>query len=207
MSVAAPAATRFRIIDTQTGPFALLRNGSDLHLTWVSGRADPILRGAEEDARLEPALVRRLRRYFEGEVVDFSDVPLPRSAPAFFRRCWSACRRIPRGETRTYAELAVMAGGAESAARAAGQAMRRNPLPIVVPCHRVRGAAGAGGFGGTTDPGSGPMRTKRWLLRMEGALTDDGGSGGRGMTTAGRQDAALRATGRRGAERTLFPCD
>ena len=76
---------------------------------------------------------------------------------------WNLTRGIPRGQTRTYGELARMAGS-PGAARAVGQAMARNPWPIIVPCHRVLGSDGAlTGFGGGVD-------MKRRMLQMEGAL-------------------------------------
>ena len=87
------------------------------------------------------------------------------------RRCWEACRSIPRGETRSYGELATMAGGRANAARAAGQAMRRNRLPIIIPCHRVISASGGlHGFSGSCDQGGPALAVKRALLQMEGAL-------------------------------------
>ena len=87
------------------------------------------------------------------------------------RRCWEACRSIPRGETRSYGELATMAGERGNAARAAGQAMRRNRLPIIIPCHRVISAAGGlHGFSGSSDQAGPALAVKRALLQIEGAL-------------------------------------
>lgn len=123
---------------------------------------------AVEVEDLEPTLVARLKRYFAGEAVDFADVPTP-EGPIFFRRCWEACRRIPAGTTQTYGELAVLAGSTPAAARAAGQSMRRNPLPVIVPCHRVVAGTGLGGFSGSTDPAGRDLDRKATLLRLEGA--------------------------------------
>lgn len=81
----------------------------------------------------------------------------------FVRRVLAACAAIPWGERRTYGELAA-AAGAPQAARAVGNAMAANPLPIIVPCHRV--VAAGGGLGGYS---SGIWR-KRWLLTLEGQL-------------------------------------
>ena len=90
----------------------------------------------------------RVERWLTGYADRFDDIATPDGTP-FQRACWDACRRIPRGETRTYAWLAA-AAGRPAAVRAAGQAMRRNPLPIVVPCHRVVAAGGRpGGFSGS----------------------------------------------------------
>jgi methylated-DNA-[protein]-cysteine S-methyltransferase len=90
---------------------------------------------------------------------------LPPGTP-FQRACWRAACRIAPGETRTYAWLAAQAGTAR-AARAAAQAMRRNPWPLVIPCHRVVSAGGLGGYAGTSDPADRRLRLKRWLLARE----------------------------------------
>jgi methylated-DNA-[protein]-cysteine S-methyltransferase len=115
-----------------------------------------------DDPRLD-GLKRKLQQYFKGERVPF-DEPLDlRQATAFQRRVWTAVRDIPYGETRSYGQIARQAGS-PAAARAVGQAMAANPVPIVVPCHRVIGSAGdLRGFGGGLD-------LKRRLLEMERAL-------------------------------------
>lgn len=110
-------------------------------------------------------LAEAIRRALLGEPVSFDAWPTP-DGPPFFRACWDAARRIPRGETRTYAGLARMAGR-PGAARAAGAAMRANPMPIVVPCHRVVAQTGLGGFAGSSDPDSVAVRRKAHLLAME----------------------------------------
>jgi len=103
----------------------------------------------------------QLRRSLRGKLVLW-DVALDLDgAPAFFRRAWAACQAIPAGQTRTYTWLAAEAGSPR-AARAAGQAMARNPVPLVVPCHRVIASDGSlGGFGGP-----GPTLKAR-LLELE----------------------------------------
>jgi len=103
----------------------------------------------------------RIRAYFRGEVVEFDDLSLdPSLGTPFQRRVWRATRAIPRGETRTYGELARECGS-PGAARAVGQAMARNPWPVVVPCHRVVGHDGhLTGFGGGID-------MKQRMLRLE----------------------------------------
>ena len=138
-------------------------------LTWA--KPAPGSKGwpGEEDPSLLPDLVDRLMRCLNGQAVDFFDVPTPPGAP-FQRRCWEACRTIPRGETRSYAELAILAGAAASSARPAGQAMRNNPLPIIVPCHRVIASSGRlHGFGGSCDGNSPELALKRRLLALEGS--------------------------------------
>jgi O-6-methylguanine DNA methyltransferase len=120
------------------------------------------------DAREAADLRARVTAWLAGADDAFPDVPLP-DGTDFQRRCWAACRRIPRGETRTYAWLAAEAGS-PGAARAAGQAMRRNPLPIVVPCHRVTGSGGwLGGYAGEAGRDDRAVALKRFLLSVERA--------------------------------------
>lgn len=98
--------------------------------------------------------------YLHGEAVRFT-IPLDlEDAPGFFRAAWQACLRIPRGERRSYQWLAEQAGN-QRASRAAGQAMARNPIPLIIPCHRVVGSGGGlHGYGGG-------LGMKEWLLQME----------------------------------------
>ena len=98
------------------------------------------------DAALLPSLCDRILRSMGGERVTFDDIDLPRGT-AFQRAIWRETRRIRPGLVRTYGDLAATVGR-PAAARAVGQAMRRNPQPIVIPCHRVVSASGPGGFGG-----------------------------------------------------------
>jgi methylated-DNA-[protein]-cysteine S-methyltransferase len=103
----------------------------------------------------------QLDAYFAGERADFA-LPLAARGTPFQERVWAALREIPFGETVSYAELARRVG-APAAVRAVGGANARNPLAVVVPCHRVVGADGSlTGFGGGLD-------RKRWLLRHEAA--------------------------------------
>jgi len=107
-------------------------------------------------------LTRRIADYFDGHRQDFSDALDLTAATPFQRRVWLAARLIPYGETRSYRQLAASIGR-PGAARAVGQALARNPLAIIVPCHRVLKAdGGLGGFGG------GP-EMKRYLLSLEAA--------------------------------------
>jgi methylated-DNA-[protein]-cysteine S-methyltransferase len=100
--------------------------------------------------------------YCAGEPVNLSDIAIDtRSTTPFFRDAWEACRSIPAGETRSYGWLAEQAGNVK-AARGAGQAMARNKLALLVPCHRVVSSTGAlHGFGGAGLP------LKSRLLAME----------------------------------------
>jgi methylated-DNA-[protein]-cysteine S-methyltransferase len=92
-------------------------------------------------------------------------LPLAASGTPFQRRVWQAIAAIPCGVTRTYGELAHALG---SAPRAVGGACRANPCPLVVPCHRVVGRQGLGGFAGAR--GGRLLAIKTWLLRHEGVL-------------------------------------
>jgi methylated-DNA-[protein]-cysteine S-methyltransferase len=109
------------------------------------------------------ALVDKLHRYFDGENVTFNEPLDPAIGTDFQQRVWAITRAIPRGQTRTYGDIAREAGS-PGAARAVGQSMARNPWPIVVPCHRVVGSDGSlTGFGGG-------IEMKRRMLEMEGAI-------------------------------------
>jgi methylated-DNA-[protein]-cysteine S-methyltransferase len=115
----------------------------------------------------EPSAVAEIREaviaFCSGQDVDLTKLPIDTSwSSDFFSRAWRACRSIPVGETRTYAWLATQSGNAR-AARGAGQAMARNPFPLLVPCHRVIGSdGGLHGFGGGTG-----LPLKARLLEME----------------------------------------
>lgn len=136
----------------------------------VATPAGPVTILARSAAEAESLRVR-VERALAGTAEDFGDVPLPDGTP-FQRACWNACRGIPRGETRTYAWLAA-AAGSPRALRAAGQAMRRNPMPVVVPCHRVVGSgAWIGGYSGSARAGGPELGLKRWLLNLERTSTD-----------------------------------
>lgn len=111
-------------------------------------------------------LIQKLHSYLDGEAVSFVDYPLDLGGlSSFTRKVLAACRQIPYGEVRSYGQLALQVGSPR-ACRAVGQVMARNPLPLVVPCHRVVGARGSlGGFGGG-------LELKRRLLTLEGINVD-----------------------------------
>ena len=130
-------------------------DGAIVALDWGRGRDQertPLLRRAAD----------RLQDYFDGAAgAGFDDLPLaPRGTP-FRRRVWDALRRIPAGETRSYLDIAREVGCA--AARAVGGANGANPIPILIPCHRVVAADGSlGGYSGAEG-----QATKRYLLDLE----------------------------------------
>jgi methylated-DNA-[protein]-cysteine S-methyltransferase len=122
----------------------------------------------QTDAVLE-AFADDLGRYFAGARIDLSRYPVDLSAlPPFLQRALRAAEQVPYGEVRTYTWVATQAGNAR-AARAAGQAMHHNPVPLVIPCHRIVGSGGGlTGFGGGLD-------MKRQLLALEGVSLAAGG--------------------------------
>jgi methylated-DNA-[protein]-cysteine S-methyltransferase len=110
--------------------------------------------------------IRQLRAYFNGQLRDF-DLPLEMIGTQFQKRVWHALRTIPYGETRSYSQVAAEIGS-PNAVRAVGAANGKNPIPIVVPCHRVIGAGGdLVGFGGG-------LPWKRLLLDLESKYADRG---------------------------------
>ncbi|MDP7005191.1 MAG: methylated-DNA--[protein]-cysteine S-methyltransferase [Phycisphaerales bacterium] len=111
-------------------------------------------------------LSKQLTDYFEGKKIKKFDAPLPCSTP-FVEKCWQVCREIPYGKTISYKELAKRAGSPK-AMRAAGQAMRNNPLTIITPCHRVISSTGSlHGYSGSTNQNSTELMRKQYLLNLE----------------------------------------
>jgi methylated-DNA-[protein]-cysteine S-methyltransferase len=133
----------------------------DLTLSEESGRIVALDWGWGRD-QTETPLLRAAREqvfaYFDGALTGF-DLPMAPAGSAYQRRVWEALCAIPYGQTLTYAQVAARAGGV---ARSVGQANSVNPIPILIPCHRVVAAAGLGGYSG----GQG-LDTKRWLLALE----------------------------------------
>ena len=110
-----------------------------------------------------------VRAWSEGEIPDPKRIAawLPKEPP-FLAACWRAAIQIPRGETRTYAWLAA-AAGRPTAHRAAAHAMARNPLALLVPCHRVVGTNDMGGFCGFK-PSTSRMQSSHWALTLKNRL-------------------------------------
>ena len=147
------------VVDSPIGPLGLV--GSDTALAAVLFDGTRIR--AEGSSRVLSEAAHQLDSYFAGELVDF-DLPLELHGTEFNRRCWLALASIPYGQTVSYGEQARRLGLGPDSARAVGAANGRNPLPLVLPCHRVIGADGSlTGFGGG-------LETKRYLLELEGAL-------------------------------------
>ena len=115
------------------------------------------------------AAILGVQRLLAGEAVDLTDTPLDfGAAPDLHRRIYAVVRAIPPGRTLTYGEVA-RAVGEPRGAQAVGQAMGRNPIPILMPCHRV--VAADGRLGGFTAPGG--VATKRRILDLEGVTSTD----------------------------------
>ena len=153
-----------RRIDSPIGPLMLAADENGLRHIEFRDNRHPADRSDWHggDNEILNAAEAQLREYFDGERRDF-DLPLAPQGTDFQRVVWQELARIPYGVTISYAQLAQRVGNA-SAMRAVGAANGRNPLPIVLPCHRVIGADGSlTGFGGG-------LPTKQFLLRLEGAL-------------------------------------
>jgi len=129
-----------------------------------------VLRRFPDAARREPppdiaATIAAAQRYFEGEQTDFSDVPVDLGEQgAFFTRIYEAVRRLGWGETTSYGAVARDLGAGPESARTVGQAMAANPVPLIIPCHRVLAAGGK--IGGFSAPGG--SDSKRRMLAIEG---------------------------------------
>jgi methylated-DNA-[protein]-cysteine S-methyltransferase len=109
--------------------------------------------------------VASVRRYFEGNETDFAQLALDLDGQdEFFKRVYAAARRIKWGHTTTYGALATELGGGPETARDVGQAMASNPIPLIIPCHRVLAAGGK--IGGFSAPGG--AATKIRMLGLEG---------------------------------------
>ncbi len=129
--------------------------GRIVALDWGWGRD-------QTETELLRAAREQLFAYFDGALRCF-DLPLAPAGTEYRRRVWQALCAIPYGRTRSYRDIAAIAGGA---ARSVGQANGTNPIPILIPCHRVVSAGGLGGYSG----GEGIV-TKRWLLALETRAT------------------------------------
>ncbi len=145
------------ILETSpVGPLSVEeRGGAIVAVRWKKARR-------EEPTPLLEAAARQVRAYFARERRDF-DLPLAPEGSAFEQQVWAAMQRIPYGETRSYGEIARETGGMP---QEVGSARGSNPLPIIIPCHRV--LAGGGKLGGYS--GKGGLETKTKLLVHEGRL-------------------------------------
>jgi methylated-DNA-[protein]-cysteine S-methyltransferase len=148
-------------LSTPVGKILLFADDAAITTIDISGEySKPSGKPKPNDLLLRAAA--QLKEYFAGQRETF-DLPLAPSGTDFQTKVWRAMQKIPFGQTRTYGQLAAMVGN-PSAARAIGAACGRNPLPIVIPCHRVVGSNGnLTGFGGG-------LEMKQWLLEHEGIV-------------------------------------
>jgi|SRR3954469_8226925 methylated-DNA-[protein]-cysteine S-methyltransferase len=162
-----PAAVGYDIVDSPVGRLAL--TGDDQALTGLY-----LLDAGDRSATVHPLWIRRegafpaaekqLEQYFAGVRTEF-DLPMAPQGSPFQLAVWAQLTRIPFGVTISYGEIALALGKSLLASRAVGLANGKNPISIIIPCHRVIGADGS-----MTGYGWGVER-KEWLLRHEGALS------------------------------------
>ena len=151
-----PPPLRYGHIATPAGPVSFGTDGERVRTLLLGKR----LRDPGRRSALDREVKRQLEEYFAGRRDTF-DLPVVLDLPRFTSRVLRAVGRIPYGQSRSYGEIA-RAVGHPRAARAVGQAVGANPLPLLIPCHRVLAARGGlGGFGGG-------LAWKRFLLELEG---------------------------------------
>lgn len=153
-------ALRFRVIDSPLGPLTLAGTGNTLmHVRMSDQRHEPDSSDWEPDGAAFADATEQLSAYFAGDLREF-DVDLALAGTDFQRRVWAALRTIPYGQTRSYGQIAEQIGS-PGGSRAVGLANGRNPVAIIVPCHRVIGS------GGTMTGYGGGIERKRSLLDLE----------------------------------------
>ncbi|OOM43349.1 methylated-DNA--protein-cysteine methyltransferase, constitutive [Clostridium beijerinckii] len=143
--------------NTKIGKISIVENGTAIIKICFINKDELNIEGNETE--LLRKAIKQLEEFFEGERNCF-DLPLAPKGTEFQRKVWSALQEIPFGETRSYGEIAKIVGN-EKAARAVGLANNKNPIPIIIPCHRVIGANGklVGYAGG--------LNIKEKLLKIE----------------------------------------
>jgi methylated-DNA-[protein]-cysteine S-methyltransferase len=150
-------------IESPVGRLTIAEKGDAIAaISWADAATD---RTPGNGSPLLVEAAAQLDAYFAGKLTRF-DLPLAPAGSPFEARVWAAMRSIPYGETRAYGDLAVTV---QSAPRAVGRACGRNPIPIVIPCHRVLAKIGIGGYSG-----AGGLATKLRLLALEGAAVEVG---------------------------------
>ncbi len=152
------------MLESPIGPLVLEATDTALTHIWLPGWAPPRRPDTLEAGTVMAGALQQLSEYFEGRRRAF-DLPMALSGTTFQCEVWEALADIPYGSTVSYAELAAMVGRPR-AFRAVGQANGANPIPIVLPCHRVLASGGRiGGYGGG-------LAMKRHLLDLEGIEAD-----------------------------------
>jgi methylated-DNA-[protein]-cysteine S-methyltransferase len=154
-----PTSTTTMPIDTPIGRLVLECDGDVLVGVWLPHERRHGRRDVDDVPPVLKETATQFEEYFAGERAEF-DVPMELDGTPFQREVWTELTRIPYGETISYGELARRVGR-PNGPRAVGQANGRNPIPIIVPCHRVLASNGIGGYGGG-------IKVKRALLAVEG---------------------------------------
>lgn len=152
----------YQFLETPIGSLRLVSDGTQLLTIEFEGQYSEDMQGSECSDTVLASCARQLSEYFVGARKGFK-LPLGAHGTPFQQSVWAALLDIPYGEVRSYRDIARSINN-KAAVRAVGAANGRNPLPIVVPCHRVIGSDGSlTGF-------AGGLGTKTWLLQLEGAL-------------------------------------
>ncbi len=147
------------VLDSPVGPLGVnTSNGRVYEMEYLDRRS----RSFDSEDLFAVEVRRQLQRYFQNSSADFK-LPLDLVGTDFQKRVWKALVRIKRGSVRTYGDIAHELN---TSPRAVGNACRANPVPLIIPCHRVVSASGIGGFSGKTSGRR--IDIKRWLLAHEG---------------------------------------
>lgn len=167
-----PVQETFSIFDTSWGSCGIVARHASLVAVYLPMNRQGLRRrirddwpGAEEVPDVLPVFRQEVLDYFEGREPRFTAKIDLSGVPRFRRKVLEACRKVPYGSTVSYGELARAAGNPR-AARAVGSAMAQNPLPLLIPCHRVLRSDGS--IGGFSAPGC--VQQKKRMLKLEGVL-------------------------------------
>ena len=171
--------TDYHLFETAAGFVALSWNHAGISALRLPAASEheadrALLRRCPDAVRTDPppgvgAIVDAVTRYFAGERIDFSTMPVDMGEQdPFFEQVYALVRKLEWGETTTYGAVAKALGVGPEFARDVGQAMARNPVPLIIPCHRVTGAGGR--IGGFSAPGG--SMSKARMLELEGVVID-----------------------------------
>jgi methylated-DNA-[protein]-cysteine S-methyltransferase len=158
----------YTTVPSPIGALLLVSDGEQLTALQMSPHSGEVAAGARPDAGPLRAVIEQLEAYFAGERTEF-ELPLRAQGTEFQRRVWAGLLAIPYGHTTSYGALATELGN-PTASRAVGLANGRNPIGVIIPCHRVIGSDGSlTGYGGG-------LERKRWLLNHEVTTLQQSGS-------------------------------
>ncbi len=153
----------YKIMETPLGTLTIISDDTHLKSIHFGVKKGDFIEVSEHP--ILDLTIEQLTKYFDGKLKTF-DLPLSPEGTPFQKVVWNALEKIPYGETLSYGDVAVMIGNPKSV-RAVGQANNKNPIPIIIPCHRVLGKDGSlvGYAGG--------LETKKFLLYLEGSLNNE----------------------------------